>query len=118
MPRTGDVYNTEGYMDLLSRKEELILLAIWKLGDDACGISIMDELEASTGVKWMFGSIYTPLGKLYDKGLIRKSTRHSAHEKGGRPKVLFTLTQDGIKELEKIREFNASLWSDVPPISI
>ena len=105
-------------MDLLSRKEELILLTIWKLGDDAYGITIRDELETSIGVKWLFGSIYTPLSKLYDKGLIMKAEGHSSSDRGGRPKVTFRLTPDGIKALAEIRTFNAALWAEIPPITV
>ena len=105
-------------MDLLSRKEELILAIIWKLEDDAYGISIRDELERSIGVKWLFGSIYTPLSKLYDKGLITKSEVHSSTDSGGRPKVTFQLTPEGKKALVKMRAFGSDLWADSPPIKI
>lgn len=103
---------------MLSRKEELILITIWKLGDDACGIAIRDELEISIGIKWLFGSIYTPLSRLYDKGLITKSERKSSSDRGGRPKVCFKLTPEGKKALVEIKEFNTALWTDVPPITI
>ncbi len=105
-------------MELLSRKEELILLTIWKLGDNAYGITIRDEIAECAGVKWLFGSIYTPLGKLYDKGLITKSERHESTEKGGRPKVYFELTPAGKKALARIKELSAALWTDVPPITL
>ena len=105
-------------MDILSRKEELILLTIWKLGDEAYGITIRDELEHSIGVKWLFGSIYTPLRKLYDKGLITKSEHHSPSDRGGRPKVTFQLTPEGKKALVKMRAFSNNLWADIPPITI
>ena len=105
-------------MDILSRKEELILLTIWKLENDAYGITIRDELEDCVGVKWRFGSIYTPLSKLYDKGLITKSERQSSSVRGGRPKVYFSLTPAGKKALAQIREFSATLWADIPPITI
>jgi len=105
-------------MDLLSRKEELILLTIWKLGDNAYGITIRDELETSIGVKWLFGSIYTPLSKLYDKGLIMKSEVHSSSDREGRPKVTFRLTPGGIKALAEIRTFSATLWAEVPPFTM
>ena len=104
-------------MDMLSRKEELILLTIWKLGNNAYGITIRDELEDCIGVKWRFGSIYTPLSKLYDKDFITKTERQSSSNRGGRPKVYFNLTPEGRKALARIREFSATLWADVPPIT-
>ncbi len=103
-------------MSLLSRKEELILVAIWKLGDQASGITIRDYLEESIGVKWLFGSIYTPLNKLYDKGLINKSEKRTAAEPGERPKIFFQITPKGKEALAAIKQFSADLWTDVPPI--
>ena len=105
-------------MNLLSRKEELILLTIWKIGDDACGITIRDELEKSIGIDWLFGSIYAPLIKLYDKGLIAKFEVKSSSSRGGRPRITFKLTPKGKKALVKIRAFSTTLWADVPPITI
>ncbi|MFC1563964.1 PadR family transcriptional regulator [candidate division KSB1 bacterium] len=105
-------------MELLSRKEELILLAICKLGDNAYGITIRDELEDTIGVTWLFGSIYTPLNQLYDKGLITKIEGETTSERGGRPKVYFKLTPGGKEELIRVKELNTSLWTEVPPITI
>lgn len=104
-------------MELLSRKEELILYSIWKLGENAYGISIRDELERSFGIKWLFGSIYTPISKLYDKGLILKS-EHLPLEKGERPRVLFSLTPEGKKALSEVKAFSTALWAGIPPLNI
>ena len=53
-------------MDMLSRIEEILLLAIWKLKDNAYGISITHQVERDTGVKWVSGAIYAPLNRLID----------------------------------------------------
>ena len=103
-------------MEYLSRKEELILLTIWKLGDDAYGMTIREKLVELTDIKWLFGSIYTPLVKLYDKGLITKTEVVVASEHGGRPRVYFKLTRLGKEALERIQELNSALWTDVPPL--
>ncbi len=105
-------------MELLSRKEELILLMIWKLGDDAFGLTIRDALIDVTGVKWLFGSIYTPLTKLYEKGMITKYDGNSANERGGRPRVYFNLTPRGKEALTQIKHVNEAIWGDMPPINL
>ncbi|MCP4727467.1 MAG: PadR family transcriptional regulator [bacterium] len=105
-------------MELLSRKEELILLAIWKLGDNAYGITIRDELENTIGVSWLFGSIYTPLNHLYDKGLISRLEGETTSERGGRPKIYFSLTPKGKEALARVKELNSALWTEIPPITL
>ena len=47
-------------MKILSRKEELILLAVWKLQGNAYGVTIREYIEKMTGLKWVFGAIYSP----------------------------------------------------------
>ena len=105
-------------MKLLSRKEELILLMIYRLGDEAYGISVRDELEHCIGVKYLFGSIYTPLAKLYDKGLITKTERAASDSEDGRPRVYFHITPKGKEALARIKEVNSVIWSDIPPLEI
>ena len=104
-------------MKLLSRKEELILLMIYRLGDQAYGISIRDELERCIGVKYLFGSIYTPLTKLFDKGLIKKTTS-SIESVDGRSRVHFHVTPKGTEALARIKEVNTALWTDIPPLNM
>jgi len=72
-------------MNYLSRIEEMLLLAIWKLKDDAYGISIRDQVEKDTGVEWMSGAIYAPLSRL-KKTAMSKPPRLKAPPKkeGGR----------------------------------
>jgi hypothetical protein len=45
-------------MSFLSKVEEILLLTIWKLKNDAYGISIFDQIEKDTHVKWLSGSVY------------------------------------------------------------
>lgn len=105
-------------MRLLSRKEEMILLAIWKYQDhnDAYGITIRDYIEKKTGIRWMFGAIYGPLGRLVDYGYVESYESDPLPERGGRRKILYRLTSEGIKELEKVYKINAALWADAAPL--
>ena len=54
-------------MKLLSRSEEIILLTILKLGEEAYGVQIRDQIFKDTGDAWSFASIYTPLDKMTRK---------------------------------------------------
>ena len=101
-------------MKLLSRSEEIILLAVWRLEGDAFGISIRDQISEATGYKWTLGTIYVPLDKLTRKGYIAKSYGRPTARRGGRGKVLYHLTAKGREALRTVREIQASLWNGIP----
>jgi PadR family transcriptional regulator PadR len=105
-------------MRLLSRKEEMILLAIWKLQNDdgAYGVTIRSYIEKMTGIKWLFGAIYGPLGRLVDYGYVESFESDPLPERGGRRKILYRLTPRGKAELLTVNKLNKSLWQDVPPL--
>ena len=103
-------------MRLLSRKEEIILLAIWKLKENAYGVTIREYIKNSTGVKWQFGAIYDPLGKLLELGYITSIESEPLNERGGRRKILYNLTSAGKKALLTVKEVNSVMWSDISPL--
>ena len=101
-------------MKLLSRNEEIILLAVWRLEGDAFGISIRDQVSEATGYQWSLGAIYVPLDKLTRKGYIAKSYSRPEARRGGRSKVLYDLTATGREALRTVREIQTSLWKGIP----
>ena len=104
-------------MRILSRKEELILLAVWKLQDNAYGVTIREYIEKMTGLKWVFGAIYSPLSRLVKQGLVESIECAPLPEKGGRSRMVFGLTPLGKKALHQVRELSTSIWDDVPPLT-
>jgi len=103
-------------MDMLSRIEEILLLAIWKLGDNAYGISVREQVERDTGVKWISGAIYAPLNRLKKNGYVRTVQAKGSAKRGGRPRIYYQLTRLGMKKLAGIQEVNRSIWMDVPDL--
>ena len=101
-------------MKLLSRAEELILLTIIKLEDNAYGVAIRESLKDETGTEWSFGSIYTPLNKLTRKKLVIKSYGDPTPERGGRRKCVYRITDKGISVLQEIRRVQTLVWSGLP----
>lgn len=101
-------------MKLLSRNEEIILLAVWRLEGDAFGISIRDQVSEATGYQWTLGAIYVPLDKLTRKGLVAKSFSRPTARRGGRSKVLYRLTPGGREALREAREIQTALWRGIP----
>jgi DNA-binding PadR family transcriptional regulator len=107
-------------MKLLSRTEEMILLAVHSLNDKAYGISIRSYLRNLTGKQFSIGAIYVPLERLEEKGLLTSIEGQPTAERGGRSKRFFRLSTKGLEALENVRELNEALWkgfSDSQPSS-
>jgi DNA-binding PadR family transcriptional regulator len=103
-------------MAFLSRIEEILLLAIWKLGDDANGIAIRRQVEQDTGLSWLSEAIYAPLSRLKDKGYVRSLKAEASTEKGGRPRIYYRLTPSGLDRLASVQAINRALWRGVPDL--
>jgi len=94
------------------------LLAAWKLQnqDKAYGVTLRQYIEKMTGIKWLFGAIYGPLGRLVDHGYVESYQSEPLPERGGRRKILYQLTPEGKEALLEIKKLNQSLWMDIPPL--
>lgn len=101
---------------MLTRIEEILLLAIWKLKDNAYGISIREQVESDTGSSWMSGAIYAPLNRLKKNGYVEPSRADSSGEKGGRPRIYYRLTFLGQTKLASLQEVSRSVWLGVPDL--
>ncbi|MEN6310535.1 MAG: helix-turn-helix transcriptional regulator [Acidobacteriota bacterium] len=101
-------------MNFLTRIEEILLLAVWKLRDNAYGISIREQVVKDTGVGWLSGAIYAPLNRLKKNGYIAARTAKGSGGSGGRPRVYYILTPRGREELCAIQAMTRDLWSGVP----
>ena len=100
----------------LGEFEELVLLGVGILFDDAYGLALVDELEKQTGRSVMISSVHKALVRLEDKGYLKSHLGGATELRGGRDKRLYTLTQAGIKVLNQSRELRNALWKQVPKI--
>lgn len=105
-------------MKLLSRAEEYVLLAVWRLKGNAYTLSILDQVSEVTGYRWQIGAIYVPLEKLRKKGYLRKTKGEPTSERGGRSKFLYDLTDRGKKALKEIKEVHEAAWAGVSKFSL
>lgn len=105
-------------MKLLSRSEEIVLLAIFKLQDNAYGVTIRDQASEFTGHEWTFGAIYVPLDKLTQKGYVKKTMSHPTPERGGRSKCLYRISEEGMEALKTIREVHDRAWEGIPGVKL
>lgn len=100
----------------LGEFEELVLLTVGILFDDAYGLAIVDELEKQTGRNVMMSAVHKALVRLEDKGYLRSRMGGATEARGGREKRLYTLTQAGTKVLNHSRELRNGMWKQVPKI--
>lgn len=95
----------------LGEFEQMVLLAVMRLGEAAYGGAIRRELEARTGRKTTHGASYVTLDRLVAKGLLESDLGEPEAGRGGRPKRYFRITPEGIEALRASRAALRSLWS-------
>jgi DNA-binding PadR family transcriptional regulator len=79
----------------LGEFEQIVLLAVLRLGDEAYGVTILDEIAARTGRNPAPGALYTTLHRMEDKGLVTFRDGSPTPERGGRAKRFVVVTQPG-----------------------
>jgi len=100
-------------MKFLTRQEEMVLLAVWKLQDNAYGVTIAKKLTEITGMRWLLNAVYLPLERLEKKKYLSSSLSDPTSERGGRSKRLYKLTREGIKALIETKKVQESLWESL-----
>jgi DNA-binding PadR family transcriptional regulator len=84
--------------------EQVVLLAVLQLDNEAYGMEIRQEIIARTGREVSVGALYRTLARLEDKGFVSHSLGDPAPERGGRAKKFFRVETTGIEALEKSHE--------------
>jgi len=102
--------------DHLGQFELMVLLALMRLGDDAYGVTIADELEQQTGREVVIASVYATLARLQGRGLVSSSLGDATPERGGRAKRYFRITGAGVREVRGARQSLMSLWKGLPEL--
>jgi PadR family transcriptional regulator, regulatory protein PadR len=100
----------------LGEFEEIVLLAVGILSDDAYGVSIRKEIETQTGRDVNIGAVHTAIHRLETKGYLKSTFGESTNIRGGKRKRLFFLTAAGLKALSRSRELRTQMWSQFPAI--
>ncbi len=100
----------------LGEFEELVLLTVGILNDNAYGLAITDELEERTKRNVMISVVHKSLVRLEQKGFLTSRMGGASKGRGGRAKKLYTLTAMGKRALTDSRSLRNSMWQDVPKI--
>ncbi len=98
---------------MIGEFEQLVLLAILRVGDEAYGMSIREELERRTGREVSYGAVYTTLDRLERKGLVSHRMGESTPERGGRARKHFRVEPAGRTALRESRALLEVMWEGV-----
>ena len=93
----------------LGEFEQIVLLAVLRLGDEAYGVTILAEIAAKTGRNPSPGALYTTLHRMEDKGLVTFRDGSPTPERGGRAKRFVTVTREGRNALASAQSAYRSL---------
>lgn len=94
----------------LGEFEQMVLLAIMRLGRGAYGLAVRDELEAVAGRAPSTGALYTTLDRMERKGLLESTIADGTRERGGRPRRHVRVTAEGRALLARSRHTLMALW--------
>lgn len=98
-------------MKELTKIEEILLWAIAELEDEAYGFRIRQHVSATLGLDYTYGNLYSALGRLDQKGYVLKRTAEGVPARRGKPRVYYTLSEDGRRALREAYELNRSMWA-------
>ncbi len=96
----------------LGEFEQIVMLALARVGEGAYGVPVHEEILTTTGRDVSIASVYVTLSRLDRKGLVR-STHERRDQARGRPRRFFTLTQRGWRALRHSRATLDVLWDGV-----
>ncbi|MEL6537417.1 MAG: helix-turn-helix transcriptional regulator [Bacteroidota bacterium] len=98
----------------LGEFEEIVLLAVAILGDDAYGVTIREEITDRTGRKVSIGAMQSALKRLETKGYLESEMGEATPTRGGKRKRYFKVTQAGMSSLRAARDVRNQMWDAIP----
>ena len=101
----------------LGELEELILLTVGSLYDEAYGVAIMDEVSDKTGRDMNISAVHAVLRRLEEKQLLGSRMGGATNSRGGRRKRLFSLTKEGKLALDENMSVRNNLYNSIPKLT-
>ncbi len=98
----------------LGEFEILVLAALLRLGDQAYGVSIRNEIESRSGRPVSIGALYPTLSRLEKKAYINSSMGEPTAIRGGRAKKYYSLSTNGAEQLEKSSHILFTMLNGLP----
>jgi PadR family transcriptional regulator PadR len=102
-----------GQRSQLGDLEELVLLAVLRLGGDAYGAGIREVLRNDAGRSVSISTIYVTLMRLEEKGMVRSWMGEPTGERGGKARRYFEVRPEGVEAVEAVRDVRDRMWEGV-----
>lgn len=102
----------------LGEFEEVVLLLVGILGDQAYAFKIAEEFESQTGRSVSIGAVHSSLSRMADKGFLTSSMGEPTASRGGRRKRIYEITAYGEQVLRDARDLRMTLWRQFPGFSL
>jgi len=102
----------------LGEFEEVVMLTVGVLYDEAYGVSIKKEIETRLSRKVSVGALQSALKRLEDKGYLKSREGEATEERAGRPKKYFQITAYGKRAMEYTKNTRDDLWNSIPKIAL
>ena len=99
----------------LGEFEQLVLLAVLRLKDDAYAVPIRQEIEDRTKRSAARGAVYITLDRLEEKGYLKSRLGEGSPERGGRPRRYYTVSPAGVRALEQSWTALRNMWAGLEP---
>lgn len=104
-----------GRSESLGEFEQLVVLAIAQLGDEAYTVPVIDEIEARTGRQVSHASVYVALRRLEKKGLVASRMSAPTRERGGRSRRYFRVEPEALRLVREQRDALLAMWEGLEP---
>jgi DNA-binding PadR family transcriptional regulator len=98
----------------LGEFEEIVMLTIGVLGENAYGLAIKEQIESRLNRVVSMGALHTGLYRLEEKGYLKSKLGKATNVRGGKPKRFFIVSSGGQKALKKAMEDRQQLWDEIP----
>jgi DNA-binding PadR family transcriptional regulator len=102
----------------LGEFEEIVLLTVGVLYDEAYGVSIKKEIETRLNRNVSVGALQTALKRLEEKGYLKSREGEATEDRAGRPKKYFQITALGKRAMEYTKNTRDELWNAIPKIAL
>ena len=98
----------------LGEFEELVLLIVASIGENAYSVAIADEIKVRTSRSAVISVVHSALNRLTEKGFVSSLMSGATEDRGGRRKRIFSVTTNGMRALELSKSQRDELWKLIP----